>query len=423
MKMDKNWKEQLKERFSGFTLPEPEGLWEGIEKGLPAEKRRIAPFWWWGLSAAAVAAAVGAVVFLHPSPTPLQPVKGPDVAVVSDTLPSVPEAPAGQESVQEEAVAPIAVQVKRGRTLMAAIPQQQPVNLPEETVQETTTLPVDTASLPADTQQPSESIQEENRPKEVKAEEDGGGELPLILPNTPAPRKPYRPSLSLGVEGSGAFGNSSRAGERYAMAPVYAIQGADGQQPSGSTLVQLVSAGKEADYEDFHQAPLRFGLSLRGHITPHWAVETGALVSVLRSSFQENNALIQQETLQTVYMLGVPLKLTAGFQPVKALQLYASAGAMGEKFLAGSSTTYTTLAGATDTRLTKENPLDKSGLYWSAGIDLGAEFRMSEWVGLYAEPGLWYHFPAGTELCTIYSAHPWSFSLTAGLRIHFRLGR
>ena len=264
-------------------------------------------------------------------------------------------------------------------------------------------------------------MQEEKQEQETVTEQtdnSGEGTLPLILPNTPEPRKAFRPSLSLGVEGSGAFGNSTVSGERYPMAPVYSVQGADGQQPSGTTLVRMVSAGKESDYEDYHQAPLRFGLSLKGHFTPHWAVETGAMVSLLRSSFHESNRIAEQETLQTVYILGVPLKLSWGFQPVKSLNVYAAAGAMGEKCLGGSSVTYTTLGGASDKRLTEENPLDKSGLYWSAGIDLGAEWRITNWIGLYAEPGLWYHFPAGTELSTIYSVHPLSVSLTAGLRFH-----
>ena len=44
--MDNAWKDKLRERFSDYSSPEPEGLWEGIEQGLSGKKRnRLAPVW------------------------------------------------------------------------------------------------------------------------------------------------------------------------------------------------------------------------------------------------------------------------------------------------------------------------------------------------------------------------------------------
>lgn len=412
--MDKPWKDQLKERFSDFTLPEPEGLWEGIEEALP-RRRRIAPVWWWGGSAAA-AAAVTAVVLLHPlrtqAPDPVQP-----VAVVEDSLAiEVPASPLPETS-EEAPVEPLTVQLQRLRPRMAALLRQEPApeTMPVTLPAEEEALPVQEEALP-EQEAPISGSGTSFQPENQQVPE----ELPLILPTTPMPRKSFRPSLTVGVQGSGVFGSATSSGEHYGMAPAYAASAQNGRANSPA-LMRMVSAGKNADYQDRHLAPLRAGLSLKAHFSPHWAVETGAVVSLLRSTFQESNPLMEQETVQHVYMLGVPLKLAWGFQPVKTLNLYAAAGVMGEKCLAGKSTLYTTLGGATDMRFTEENPLDKSGFYWSAGLDLGAEWRMAEVVGLYLEPGLWYHFPAHTELRTSYSAHPLSFSLTAGLRFH--LGR
>ena len=102
--MDKEWKNSLRERFSDYSVPEPEGLWEGIEQGMAEKKRRkLLPVWL--VSGAAVAAAVALVVFLHPdkkveSPAPF------DVAshntVVSDVIPdtSVP-IPTSDETIPD----------------------------------------------------------------------------------------------------------------------------------------------------------------------------------------------------------------------------------------------------------------------------------------------------------------------------------
>ena len=67
--MDNEWKNSLRERFSDYSAPEPEGLWEGIEQGISEKPRRkMLPVWL--VSGAAVAAAVALVVFLHPEKTP-----------------------------------------------------------------------------------------------------------------------------------------------------------------------------------------------------------------------------------------------------------------------------------------------------------------------------------------------------------------
>ena len=66
--MDNEWKKSLRERFSDYASPEPEGLWEGIEQGIAGKPRRkMRPVWI--ASGLAAAAAVALVVFLHPEKT------------------------------------------------------------------------------------------------------------------------------------------------------------------------------------------------------------------------------------------------------------------------------------------------------------------------------------------------------------------
>lgn len=405
--MDNKWKEQLKERFSDYTLPEPEGLWEGIEKSLPPQRRRIVPFVWWG--SAAVAAAVAAVVLLHPFRT--HSVLGPVTAEALETLPAD--------------VPPMAEQVQQLGRRVAVVPQrkvaEQPSAMSSSAVEEEAGPVVETTPEEKTVILDNEGDTTPSGQKELTPDPSSQTEVfPTVFPPEPKERR-NRPRLSVGLAGNGAFSGATASGERYAVGPAYAIQGADGRNDNSPSLVKMVSAGKTADYRDSHLAPLRAGVAFTAHLDPHWAVESGVYVSLLRSSFYEKNMLMEQETRQAVYMLGVPLKISWGFQPAGKLRLYASAGMMGEKCLTGSSVTYSMLGGKEGLRFTEENPLDRSGFYWSAGIDLGAEWQIGKVVGLYAEPGLWYHFPADTQLSTIYTAHPLTASITAGLRFH--LGR
>ena len=130
--MDNEWKNSLRERFSDYSAPEPEGLWEGIEQGLAEKKRRkMLPVWL--VTGLAAAAAVALVVFLRPAKTVETPVDSieryvqdltPDTsdASTNSALEEVAE-PAGVESVAEPADAtgskPASFAVVSRRTLLA----------------------------------------------------------------------------------------------------------------------------------------------------------------------------------------------------------------------------------------------------------------------------------------------------------------
>ena len=134
--MDNEWKNSLRERFSDYSAPEPEGLWEGIEQGL-AEKKRRKMFPVWLVSGLAAAAAVALVVFLRPEKTVEAPVDTIE-RYVQDLTPDTPDD--STSSVSEEAVPvtepvdatgskPASFAVVSRRTLLA---ETTPVELLEE---------------------------------------------------------------------------------------------------------------------------------------------------------------------------------------------------------------------------------------------------------------------------------------------------
>ena len=143
--MDNEWKNSLRERFSDYSAPEPEGLWEGIEQGISEKPRRkMLPVWL--VSGAAVAAAVALVVFLHPEKTLERPLlqerdKQAESVLADVALPE-PVA-ADTASAEVEALVPAEVSksvpfaVASRQTLLSEAASVPPVPVDEDRVPDT----------------------------------------------------------------------------------------------------------------------------------------------------------------------------------------------------------------------------------------------------------------------------------------------
>ena len=94
---------------------------------------------------------------------------------------------------------------------------------------------------------------------------------------------------------------------------------------------------------------------------------------------------------------GIPLYLNCSFVSTRYFSLYGSVGGQALKCIAGNSP-------------------DKPWLF-STGMGIGAEYKFTERVSVYAEPGLDYYFHTG-ESRNYYTENPFAFSVSAGIRFH-----
>ena len=141
MTMDNEWKNSLRERFSDYSAPEPEGLWEGIEQGIAGKPRRkMLPVWI--VSGVAVAAAVTLAVFLHPERTVEKTVVD-SVDRYVQSMPTdtgIPAEAVGTElsdtdnSARPEASKPVPFAVASRQTLLSATTSVPSVPVSDETV-------------------------------------------------------------------------------------------------------------------------------------------------------------------------------------------------------------------------------------------------------------------------------------------------
>ncbi len=430
--MDNEWKNSLRERFSDYSVPEPEGLWEGIEQGISGKKRRkMLPVWL--VTGLAAAAAVALVVFLRPAKTVETPVDSieryvqdltPDTsdASTNSALEEVAE-PAGVESVAEPADAtgskPASFAVVSRRTLLA---EAEPVDdydmfleeLLGDLTEEDHILRCLSGHKPRTVEIPELVVDETSRTlayDEAKIIEALQGRLCDPIPPSRFSVGAYRIGGQEASEQSQGFG-LSRTG------PNFTRSSNGGKKQDTGSLMSMLAANKASSFEAHHGAPVRVGVTFAWEMTPHLSLASGLNWTSLTSTFDETAAGVRNNTRQNLGYLGVPLRLEAGFQPWKGLRLYAGAGGMVEKGLMANATTSSYIGDYLE-ETTSSHP-DTGGLLWSLGASAGAEYRFNRLFSIYFAPGIEYHFDNGSEVKSAYTEKPLHWNMALGVRFNFQ---
>ena len=437
--MDNEWKNSLRERFSDYSVPEPEGLWEGIEQGIAGKPRRkMLPVWI--VSGVAVAAAVTLAVFLHPERTVEKPVVDSvdryvqsmptDTDVPADTVGTEPSDT--DNSTRPEASKSVPFAVTSRQTLLSATTSVPSVPVSDETVPDAVHEVVPIVETPV-----SETAVPDNIPAETLASEmketvpENVGNVVSVIPEnidnqediSEIPKKDKtawkRFSIGAGREGGQAAFEQS-AGYGMNRTGSYLTRVTYGGQKKTSDLMEMLSNNRASTYEAHHGAPVRMGVSVAWGLSPHLSLVSGLNWTSLSSTFDERTAGDTHTSIrQNLGYLGVPLRLEAGFEPVKRLRLYAGAGGMVEKGMMSSSRTDSYFGDHLGS--TVNGHPDTGGLLWSVGALAGVEFRLSRVFGLYVAPGIEYHFDNGAEARSAYTEKPLHWNVALGVR--FNIGK
>ena len=424
--MDNEWKKGLRERFSDYSVPEPEGLWEGIEQGMAGKpRRRMLPVWL--VSGAAVAAAVVLGVFLLPEKTAETPEWQREGALAESvevrTADEAVAAPQDGEPVASTGSATVS------RSVPFAVASRRPL-LSEAISTESVPVPEDLVPVALPVEEPPVLQADETIPEGSGTEKnDAVSEMiPVVAPEMSesdsglsAVRRPFRDRFSIGAYGTGGQSSTEQSngyGLNHTEAYLTRSTVGGGQQDVGG-MVRMLSANRASTFEAHHSAPFRAGVTAAFALTPHLSLVSGVNWTYLESEFEETAGAIRTQTVQELGYLGVPLRLEAGANVWKGLWLYAGAGGMVEKGLMGSSRTHPWVDGGQMAE-SKDNPApDMGGLLWSVGLNAGAEYRYSPSFGLYFSPGIEYHFDNGAEIRSAYTEKPFNWNVNLGIRFHF----
>lgn len=171
----------------------------------------------------------------------------------------------------------------------------------------------------------------------------------------------------------------------------------------GSTIPQSTSYHEEIH----HRQPIRLGVSLHYPLNDHWGIESGLSYTRLLSDITCKYATQTIHIEQKLTYIGIPVNVTCHLWNNRRFSCYLSAGVMAEKMITGSRTSED-----------KEEGIKNQPLQFSINGAAGAEYRLVDVLGLFAEPGLSYHFKNDGDIPTFYQEKPLGFNLNLGIRFY-----
>ena len=401
----------IKDRLDSYEESAPEGLWSDIEASVfPKEKPRKAAFvpWMW-LSAAAAAVAAVLIVTNTLSNDP----KEDRIVAQTDITPSSSVNPGDDPASSEELASLLAdadvmpvepAATGRVRSMpVKSVPENQASLEPEPEV---------AAEAEPDVvlEPESEMVVEAEPTVPVEQEQDrrvatnhDGEDWSGYMSATDDGETGFLSRISMKASLAGAATQSQDV-SNYDPAMFY--YGSGDTRSSGYTdeptrafapMDPLISASS-VETDTRHHRPVRMSLTFHMPLGGIFGVETGASYTLLRSTVTTTSGSTVNRNIQTLKYLGIPVNLTAGLYGNDWCRLYLSGGGMAEKCVSG----------------------EIKPLLWSLNAAAGTQINLGRSLGIYAEPGLSYHFDDGSPVRTIYKDRPLDFMMTIGARMSFR---
>ena len=401
----------IKDRLDSYEESAPEGLWSDIEASVfPKEKPRKAAFvpWMW-LSAAAAAVAAVLIVTNTLSNDP----KEDRIVAQTDITPSSSVNPGDDPASSEELASLLAdadvrpvVPAAPGRVRsmpVKSVPENQASLEPEpemaaEAEPDVVLEPESEMVVEAEPTVPVEQEQD----RRVATNHDGE-DWSGYMSATDDGETGFLSRISMKASLAGAATQSQDV-SNYDPAMFY--YGSGDTRSSGYTdeptrafapMDPLISASS-VETDTRHHRPVRMSLTFHMPLGGIFGVETGASYTLLRSTVTTTSGSTVNRNIQTLKYLGIPVNLTADLYGNDWCRLYLSGGGMAEKCVSG----------------------EIKPLLWSLNAAAGAQINLGRSLGIYAEPGLSYHFDDGSPVRTIYKDRPLDFMMTVGARMSFR---
>ena len=401
----------IKDRLDSYEESAPEGLWSDIEASVfPKEKPRKAAFvpWMW-LSAAAAAVAAVLIVTNTLSNDP----KEDRFVAQTDITPSSSVNPGDDPASSEELASLLAdADVRPVEPAAPGRVRSMPVKSVPENQASLEPEPEMAAEAEPDVvlEPESEMVVEAEPTAPVEQEQDrrvatnhDGEDWSGYMSATDDGEAGFLSRISMKASLAGAATQSQDV-SNYDPAMFY--YGSGDTRSSGyseeptrafAPMDPLISASS-VETDTRHHRPVRMSLTFHMPLGGIFGVETGASYTLLRSTVTTTSGSTVNRNIQTLKYLGIPVNLTADLYGNDWCRLYLSGGGMAEKCVSG----------------------EIKPLLWSLNAAAGAQINLGRSLGIYAEPGLSYHFDDGSPVRTIYKDRPLDFMMTLGARMSFR---
>ncbi|MCL8536239.1 PorT family protein [Chryseobacterium gallinarum] len=181
------------------------------------------------------------------------------------------------------------------------------------------------------------------------------------------------------------------------------------------TAVLLANQSQPVEAKIRHRIPVTFGLSLYYSLGKKWGIGTGLNYTKLVSDLHSGSTANYIKGQQTVHYIGIPVQVNYNVIRKGKFTGYVTGGALVEKPVSGSLTT--TYIVNDEVKETSKEHLDDKPLQFSVNTAVGLQLKVIDRFGVYAEPGIGYHFKDDRSPNTIYKEKPLQFNLKFGVRI------
>lgn len=378
----------------------PRRVWKGVSARLDAAAAPAVNPWGWmkwaGLTLAA-AAAIALGIFLPGTkdtsiPTNNHYQEQAMLAQAGESAAATAQAVVAADAPAQEA-APETASVRH--IARKAAPQRE-ADVSLETVSEpaATQEPVTAGTQPVEAAGPKDTGIRNDGPAAGTVRE---GRVPETDPFAElTPEKPVRKAVRRpALYAQGAVGGNESTGRPLPPAARMAPGASDDFSEQGTSSYGI---------------PFTLGLGVRFYVAPRLSLGTGLDYSLLTRTFTGNYQGTSGSVAHTLQYLGVPLNLYYDIIDAEKIRFYAYGGGELEYCI---SNKYKLFASPD---IIRKYPVDK--LQYSVGAGLGVEFRLSQHLGIYLDPGLQYYFPSNQPK-SIRTEKPLMVNFDAGLRLNF----
>jgi hypothetical protein len=186
-----------------------------------------------------------------------------------------------------------------------------------------------------------------------------------------------------------------------------------GESPLMAIL--LANQDKKVDAKVKHKTPITFGASVSKKIGKKWSVGTGVNYTKLSAELTSGSGSNFISSEQNIHYVGIPVQVNYNVIQKGAFTGYITGGGLVEKAISGDIKTKYIVDGIVKEESKEE--ISKKPVQISVNTAAGLQLKVIKNIGIYAEPGVSYHFKDNSSLQTIYKEKPLNFNLKFGVRL------
>lgn len=206
-------------------------------------------------------------------------------------------------------------------------------------------------------------------------------------------------------------GYTSISGSPMAFSDVWV----SGTESDPLTELLLANQSKEVEARIRHKIPVTLGLSMYYNVGKRWGIGTGINYTKLTSELHSGSNSNYIKGDQSVHYVGIPVQINYNVIQKGRFTGYVTGGILAEKAVSGKLKTKYIVND--EVQEIQEELINIKPVQFSVNSAVGLQVKIIDKIGIYAEPGIGYHFRNDSQLNTIYKEKPLNFNMKFGIRV------